>query len=83
MLFSSLWAMLKLSKTTSPQKLFPYDCMTLYRSGVPAPESDYWCGHCRAQSIREVFKGKGTMARYQFLTIYFFPYEEKIDFFLT
>ena len=27
---SSLYAMLMLSKTSSPQKLFDYDCMTLY-----------------------------------------------------
>ena len=30
MLSSSLYVMLKLSKTTSPQKLFPSDCITLY-----------------------------------------------------
>ena len=30
MLSSSLYAMLKLSKTTSPNKLFDYDCVTLY-----------------------------------------------------
>ena len=30
MLSSSLDAMLKLSKTTSPPKLFDYDCVTLY-----------------------------------------------------
>ena len=32
MLSSSLDTLLKLSKTTSPQKLFDYDCMTLYNS---------------------------------------------------
>ena len=31
MLSSSLWKMLKLSKTTSPNKLFDYDCVTLYQ----------------------------------------------------
>ena len=30
MLSSSLDALLKLSKTSSPQKLFDYDCVTLY-----------------------------------------------------
>ena len=30
MLSSPLYAILKLSNTTSPQKLFAYDCMTLY-----------------------------------------------------
>ena len=30
MLASSLHAMLKLSKTSSPQKLFDYDCVTVY-----------------------------------------------------
>ena len=30
MLSSLLYFMLKLSKTTSPQKLFPSDCITLY-----------------------------------------------------
>ena len=30
MLSLSLYAMLKLSKTTSPQKLFDHDCITLY-----------------------------------------------------
>ena len=30
MLSSSLYTMLKLSKTTSPNKLFDYDCLTLY-----------------------------------------------------
>ena len=30
MLSSSLDTLLKLSKTTSPQKLFAYDCVTLY-----------------------------------------------------
>ena len=30
MLSSSLDALLKVSKTTSPQKLFAYDCVTLY-----------------------------------------------------
>ena len=30
MLSSSLYTMLKLSKTTSPNKLFDYDCVTLY-----------------------------------------------------
>ena len=30
MLFSSLDSLLKLSKTTSPTKLFDYDCVTLY-----------------------------------------------------
>ena len=30
MLSSSLFTMLKLSKTTSPNKLFDYDCITLY-----------------------------------------------------
>ena len=30
MLSSSLVALLKLSKTSSPQKLFDYDCVTLY-----------------------------------------------------
>ena len=30
MLSSSLYAMLKLSKKRSPQKLFGYDCITLY-----------------------------------------------------
>ena len=30
MLFSSLYAFLKLSKTTSPQKRFPSDCIKLY-----------------------------------------------------
>ena len=31
MLSSSLHEFFKLSKTTSPQKLFAYDCVTLYR----------------------------------------------------
>ena len=30
MLSSSLVTLLKVSKTTSPQKLFAYDCVTLY-----------------------------------------------------
>ena len=30
MLSSSVYAMLKLSKTTSPQKLYSFDCITLY-----------------------------------------------------
>ena len=30
---SSLDDLLKLSKTTSPQKLFPSDCITLYYTG--------------------------------------------------
>ena len=30
MLISSLYTMLKLSNTTSPNKLFDYDCVTLY-----------------------------------------------------
>ena len=30
MLFSSLDTLLNLSKATSPQKLFDYDCVTLY-----------------------------------------------------
>ena len=30
MLSSSLYAMIKLSKKSSPQKLFDYDCVTLY-----------------------------------------------------
>ena len=30
MLFSSLDTLLKVSKTTSPQKLSAYDCVTLY-----------------------------------------------------
>ena len=30
MFSSSLVALLKLSKTTSPLKLFPFDCITLY-----------------------------------------------------
>ena len=30
MLSSSLDALLKVSKTSSPQKLFDYDCVTLY-----------------------------------------------------
>ena len=30
MLSSSIYAMIKLSKTSSPQKLFVYDCVTLY-----------------------------------------------------
>ena len=32
MLSSSLFAMIKMSKTSSPQKLFDYDCVTLYVS---------------------------------------------------
>ena len=36
MLSSSLYAMLKLSKTSSPQKLFDNDCVTLYNSGLLA-----------------------------------------------
>ena len=32
MLYSSLYTMLKLSKTSSSQKLFDYDCVTLYES---------------------------------------------------
>ena len=35
MSFSSLDTLLKVSKTTSPQKLFTYDCVTLYIYGVP------------------------------------------------
>ena len=31
MLSSSLYTLLTLSKTTSPQELFAYDCVTLYR----------------------------------------------------
>ena len=34
MLSSSLDTMLKLSVTTSPQKLFAYDCVTLYEQSV-------------------------------------------------
>ena len=34
MLSASRDALLKLSKTTSPQKLFDYDCMTLYNKSV-------------------------------------------------
>ena len=34
MLSSSLDALLKLSKTSSPQKLFDYDCATLYQQKV-------------------------------------------------
>ena len=30
MLSSSIYAILKKSKTSSPQKLFDYDCVTLY-----------------------------------------------------
>ena len=33
----SLYAMLKVSKTTCPQKLFPSDCITLYGIGSPIP----------------------------------------------
>ena len=32
MLSSSLHTMLKSSKTTSPNKLFDYDCVTLYKN---------------------------------------------------
>ena len=35
MLFSSLDTLLKLSKTTSPNKLFAYDCITLYYMMFP------------------------------------------------
>ena len=34
MLSSSLDTLLKVSKTTSPQKLFAYDCVTLYLLGL-------------------------------------------------
>ena len=34
MLSSSLDTLLKVSKTTSPQKLFAYDCLTLYVMNV-------------------------------------------------
>ena len=36
MLSSALYDMLKLSKTTSPQKLFPSDYSTLYNKGEGA-----------------------------------------------
>ena len=41
MLSSSLYTILKLSKTTSPNKLFDYDCVTLYR-----------CRRCETSSLR-------------------------------
>ena len=41
MLYSSLEALLKLSKTTLPQKLFPSDSITLYWSFVYA----IFCNH--------------------------------------
>ena len=31
-LLSSLYTMIKLSKTSTPQKLFDYDCVTLYNT---------------------------------------------------
>ena len=34
MLSSSLDTVLKVSKTTSPQKLFDYDCVTLYEDAA-------------------------------------------------
>ena len=41
MLSSSLYAMIKLSKTSSPQKLFDYDCVTLYSNSVWLILSNY------------------------------------------
>ena len=40
MLSSSLYTMLKLSKTTSPNKLFDYDCVALYH--MEAETSTLW-----------------------------------------
>ena len=34
MLSVSIYAMIKLSKTPSPQKLFDYDCVTLYHMNL-------------------------------------------------
>ena len=47
MLSSSPYAMLKLSKTSSPQKLFDYACVTLYILDVlscPADRSTWVAG---------------------------------------
>ena len=53
---SSLDTLLKLSKTTSPQKLFAYDCVTLYDT--------YLLGYYRIE--------KGPFYLYLFIYIFFF-----------
>ena len=47
MLSSFHYTMLKLSKTTSSDNLFDYDCVTLYRRTLyyasPLMTKSYWC----------------------------------------
>ena len=48
MLYSSLDALLKVSKTASPQKLFDYDCVTLYVfSNAAIFDTENGALHCR------------------------------------
>ena len=42
MLFSSLDTLFKVSKTTSPQKLFAYECITLYQNTMFLFRSEHW-----------------------------------------
>ena len=57
MLSLSLDALFKLSKTTSPQKLFDYDCITLYSKTVSLAEST-WQGPYLASSPTKSYRKK-------------------------
>ena len=67
-----LYAMLKLSKTTSPPELFPSDCITLYSSLAPSRSMNY-SGSCGPTQICSVVNiRKSSQDRLKSRTAHFF-----------